>query len=107
MSPVLQLWGRLPSNLLNQAKSLCALTDNCYSTPGDLIVLAASDAPSWSVNDGNVGVEALDTDIRINSFSHTRVYNVTAGAQTFYAVAHNYVESDGDGESINLWKSDG
>jgi len=78
-------------------KVIVRFDGNCWSSPGDLIVLAASDAPSWSTNDGNVGVEALDSDIRINSFSHTRVYNVTAGAQTFYAVAHNYVETDGDG----------
>ncbi len=78
-------------------KVIVRFDGNCWSSPGDLIVLAASDAPSWSPNDGNVNVEALDTDIRINSFSHTRVYNVAAGAQTFYAVAHNYVETDGDG----------
>ena len=69
-----------------------------YSTPGDAIILAASDAPSWSTNDGNVAVEAMDSDIRINSFSHTSVYNVVAGEQTFYAIAHNYVETDGDAE---------
>ena len=68
----------------------------CWSSPGDAIILAASDAPSWTTNDGNLAVEALDTDIQTNSFSHTRVYNVAAGAQTFYAVAHNYVETDGD-----------
>jgi hypothetical protein len=78
-------------------KVIVRFDGNCWSTPGDAIILAASDAPSWSVNDGNIAVEALDTDIRINSFSHTRVYSVTAGAQTFYAVAHNYVETDGDG----------
>jgi hypothetical protein len=78
-------------------KVIVRFDGNCWSTPGDAIILAASDAPSWSVNDGNISVEALNTDIRINSFSHTRVYNVAAGAQTFYAVAHNYVETDGDG----------
>jgi hypothetical protein len=78
-------------------KVIVRFDGQCWSTPGDLIVLAASDAPSWGVNDGNTSVEALDTDIRINSFSHTRVYTVVAGAQTFYAVAQNYVETDGDG----------
>lgn len=96
--------GEIAIEPTESGKVIVRFDGQCYSTPGDLIVLAASDAPSWSVNDGNVGVEALDTDIRINSFSHTRVYNVTAGAQTFYAVAHNYVELDGDGE-ISIYGS--
>ena len=44
-----------------------------------------------------MGVEAKDSDVNQNSFSHTRVYNVSAGARTFYAVGHNYVEYDGTG----------
>ena len=80
-------------------KVIVRFDGNCWSSPGDAIILAASDAPSWTVNDGNLAVEALDTDIRINSFSHTRVYSVVAGTQTFYAVAHNYVETDGDGKA--------
>jgi hypothetical protein len=89
--------GEITIDPAESGKVIVRFDGYCWSTPGDLIVLAASDAPSWSVNDGNTSVEALDSDILTNSFSHTRVYNVTAGAQTFYAVAHNYVETDGDG----------
>jgi len=71
----------------------------CISTPGDRIVLAASNTPSWSVNDGNVGVEAVNGDVNGSPFSHTRVYPVGAGNHSFYAVAHNYVETDGDGKA--------
>jgi hypothetical protein len=67
------------------------------STPGDRIVLAASNTPNWGVNDGNVGVEAAASDRNSNSFSHTRVYSVGAGFNTFYAVAQNYVETTGTG----------
>jgi hypothetical protein len=89
--------GELTIEPTEAGKVIVRFDGNCWSSPGDAIILAASDAPSWGTNDENVAVEALNSDIRINSFSHTRVYNVTAGAQTFYAVAHNYVETDGDG----------
>ena len=69
----------------------------CVSAVGDLIVLAASDSPDWSINDGNTGVEAADDNINTHSFSHTRVYPVSVGTHTFYAVAQNYVEEDGNG----------
>lgn len=71
----------------------------CISTPGDRVVLAASNTPSWGVNDGNVGVEAVNNDINGSPFSHTRVYPVAAGNHSFFAVAHNYVETDGDGKA--------
>ncbi|MEM1218717.1 MAG: T9SS type A sorting domain-containing protein [Bacteroidota bacterium] len=64
---------------------------------GDRIIVAASDTPTWGVNDGNVGLEAISSDINRRNFSHTRVYDVSAGLQTFYAVADNYVETEGSG----------
>ena len=72
---------------------------NCYATLGDRIVLAASNTPNWNVNDGNVAVEATNSDVNHKPFSHTRVYDVAAGWHSFYAVAHNYVERDGNGEA--------
>lgn len=69
----------------------------CISSPGDRIILAASDIPDWSVNDGNTAVEALDSDVDRNPFSHTRVYSITAGTHSFYAVGENFVETDGSG----------
>jgi ribosomal protein L31 len=69
----------------------------CVSDPGDLIVIAASDFAGWEVNDGNTGTEAIDNDLNTRVFSHTRVYDVGAGFNTFYAVAQNFVENEGDG----------
>ncbi|HNR69038.1 MAG TPA: T9SS type A sorting domain-containing protein [bacterium] len=70
----------------------------CLSDPGDLIVVAASDKPSWSANGGNVGLKAFNADINRNSFSHSRGYEITAGSHTFYAVARNYVDLGGSGK---------
>ena len=69
----------------------------CFSTPGDLIVLAASDTPSWNFFDDNVPVEAIDNDYNAWSFSHTRAYDIGAGTHTFYAVGQNFAMMDGDG----------
>jgi phosphodiesterase/alkaline phosphatase D-like protein len=89
--------GQVTINPTVKGKVLVRFDGMCLSSPGDLIVLAASNTQSWEVNDGNVAVEALDTDLRTNSFSHTRVYSVSPGSKTFYAVGHNYVETDGNG----------
>jgi len=69
----------------------------CISTPGDRIILAASNTTSWGSNDGGVGIKAKTSEINKNSFSHTRVYDVDSGTHTFYAIAQNYVDTDGDG----------
>ncbi len=78
-------------------KVLLQFNGQCVSHAGDRIVLAASNTTNWSPNDGNVNFEAYDNDININSFSHTRIYDVTNGNHTFYAVGQNYVEMDGPG----------
>jgi hypothetical protein len=70
---------------------------DCIPSVGDRIVLAASDTPTWGVNDGNVGVKAVSASAKSQTFSHTRVYDVTAGSHSFYAVAQNYVEEGGTG----------
>lgn len=68
----------------------------CPST-GDRIVLAASNtSATWAVNDGNVGVYGDGNDT-CHPFSHSRVYAVSAGDNTFYAVAQNYVKTAGTG----------
>jgi hypothetical protein len=69
----------------------------CWSSPGDRIALAASNTPSWHVNDGTTAVKAYDSDIKIRPFSHSRVYPVSAGTHTFYAVGENYAETGGSG----------
>ena len=57
----------------------------------------ASNTNSWGTDDGNVSVQAVNADLNRNSFSHTHVYDVTAGSHTYYAVAQNYVETAGSG----------
>jgi hypothetical protein len=69
----------------------------CVSTPGDLIVMAASNTTSWGTNDGCTAVEAIDSDLNTTPFSHSRMYSIGPGSHDFYAVAQNYVETDGDG----------
>jgi len=63
---------------------------------GDRLVLAASDDNSWHPDDGTV---AFLGDGHPHSFSHTRVYAVSAGSKTFYAVAQNYVDTAGNGKA--------
>nr|WP_321452697.1 T9SS type A sorting domain-containing protein [uncultured Carboxylicivirga sp.] len=89
--------GHVTINPATSGRVIVHFDGQCISDPGDRIILAASNTTSWGVNDGNVGVEAIDSDLNQNSFSHTRVYNVSAGSQTFYAIAQNYVETEGSG----------
>ncbi|MBA3704814.1 MAG: hypothetical protein H0W84_02615, partial [Bacteroidetes bacterium] len=89
--------GQVTINPTSAGKVIVHFDGQCIVDVGDRIVLAASNTTSWGVNDGNVGVEATDADVNRKPFSHTRVYDVIAGSQTFYAVAHNYVETDGSG----------
>jgi hypothetical protein len=65
---------------------------------GDRIVLAASDtSATWHANDGNVNVYNDGVGPSCSPFSHTRVYSVSSGNNSFYAVAQNYVDTGGNG----------
>jgi len=68
----------------------------CYAEIGDRIVVAASNNGDWGANDGNVSIENSKAGFG-RPFSHTRVYAVTSGAHTYYAVGQNAVETDGSG----------
>ncbi|HEX5112863.1 MAG TPA: T9SS type A sorting domain-containing protein, partial [Saprospiraceae bacterium] len=59
-----------------------------YSTAdtGYTIIVAASLDENYSNNDGSIRLKALDLDQNRYSFSHTRVYNISSGPHTFYAV---------------------
>ncbi|NSW94707.1 MAG: fibronectin type III domain-containing protein, partial [Bacteroidales bacterium] len=89
--------GQITINPSVSGKVIVSFDGVCFSSPGDRIVLAASNTTNWVSNDGNVHFEAFDSDLNTNAFSHTRVYDVTPGSHTFYAVGQNYVETDGDG----------
>lgn len=64
---------------------------------GDRLIVAANNIADWVPNDGQVGIEAVDNDVNRQPFSHTRMFDVSPGMETFYAVAHNWVEQDGSG----------
>ncbi len=89
--------GQVTINPSTAGTAIVRFDGDCISDVGDRIILAASDTNTWSVNDGSVGLEAYSEDINSNSFSHSRAYDISAGSHTFYAVAHNYVESEGSG----------
>ena len=89
--------GHISINVTTPGKAIVHFDGDCFADVGDLIVLAASDSPNWSPNDGNVSVEVVDNDVNHHSFSHTRVYDVSAGFHDFYAVVQNSVEQDGNG----------
>ena len=93
--------GQIDVNIPEAGKVLVTYDGLCAGSPGDLLVMAASDTEGWLPNAGNVNVEAISSDLNYNNFSHSRVYDVTAGLNSFYAVAENYVELDGDGIGYN------
>lgn len=72
---------------------------DCISSVGDRIVLAASRTVNWGGGDNSLYVKAISNDLNSNVFSHTRVYDVAAGENTFYAVAENYSETGGNGKA--------
>jgi hypothetical protein len=73
-------------NFPEAGKVLLVLDGYLTADPGYDIVLAASNNGEWSENDGHLTLQALDNDNNRYSFSHSRLFNVGAGQQTFYAV---------------------
>lgn len=67
-----------------------------YGSPNDRIIVAANNYPEWGTNDGNVNFMSSIPGEK-HCFSHTRTFPVTAGHHSFYAVAHNYVDIEGEG----------
>jgi hypothetical protein len=89
--------GQVTINAPSNGKVILRFDGYCISAPGDRIILAASENNSWGANDGSVELEAADDDVNSNAFSHTRSYGVDKGENTFYAVAQNDFEMDGNG----------
>lgn len=69
----------------------------CYADSGDRMVMAASHDRHYGANDGNVGVEVANAATQSRSFSHTRIYTLPAGTDTFFAVGQNWVDENGSG----------
>jgi len=69
-----------------------------HTNVGDRIIYAVSNSSLWLPDDGNVSVEAADPTLDVNTFSHTRVYNVPfAGPYIYNALIQNSEETDGNG----------
>jgi len=93
--------GQLTINPTARGTAVVRYEGWCASSPGDRIIMAASDNGSWSPNAGAVSGEAVSTDLNTNGFSHTRAYEIEPGPATFYAVCQNYVETAGTGVASN------
>ena len=68
-----------------------------YGVPSasDVLTVAASNqSASWAVNDGNVSIS------QPGSFSHTRVYPVSKGTHSFYAVAERLIGTGSGNASV-------
>jgi hypothetical protein len=81
-----------PSNLVSVSITtpvdgyvLVTFSGQTYLDTGSLLVVAASNTSQhWDKNDGNAG---LVGDALFHPFTHSRVYPVSAGTNTFYGVA--------------------
>lgn len=93
--------GQINFEALGAGKVVVTYDGLCASSPDDRVVMAASNTQDWSSNSGNVNVEAISADFNYNNFSHTRVYDVTEGSQSFYAICENFVETGGNGIASN------
>ncbi|MHC4140238.1 MAG: hypothetical protein ACYSR1_10395, partial [Planctomycetota bacterium] len=89
--------GQINLNVTESGRAVVHFDGLCYADTADRILLAASDVQGWSINDGNVSVEAVSSTRNSACFSHTRVYNIPAGSHDFYAVAENFIELGGTG----------
>ena len=89
----------LPFNASTAGRVVLHFDGYCVADSGDRIVVAASDDSLWLSNYGNVSVEVANNQTRSRSFSHTMVYDIAAGADTFYAVAQNLVDTNGSGHA--------
>ena len=89
--------GQINLNVTESGRAVVHFDGLCYADTADRIILAASDVQGWTINDGNVSVEAVSLTRNSACFSHTRVYNIPAGSHDFYAVAENLIEVGGTG----------
>lgn len=95
--PISTVLAKLDVALPNDGKVMVRFDGHCQSSPGDRIIVAASNIEKWQTNEGNLGLYAYKVESNNQSFAHQRVYDVTAGLQTFYAIGQNFVDTDGSG----------
>jgi hypothetical protein len=78
-------------------KVMVRFDGKCFSTHGDLIFLAANNAPSWTNYEGSTSGEVIGNGLDMFSFAHVRYFDVGPGSHTYYAVVENFFEVYGNG----------
>ncbi len=78
--------GELTINPTIAGKVIVTFNGQCIGDGEDKIIAAASNSTSWGSNEGHVLLSIHNNDQDNRSFSHTMVYNVEAGSNTFYAI---------------------
>ncbi len=91
--------GQIDFDATTSGVALVRFEGKCISSEGDLIGLAASNSTTIEVDEKNVSLEAVSTDVNNTCFSHSMLYDVSAGSNTFYALAKNAAEVAGDGKA--------
>ena len=89
--------GKLDADIPSAGKVLVHFDGYITSSPGDRIIVAASNFDNWDTNERSLGLYVNNADNNSQSFSHQRVYNIEAGKHSFYAIGHNYVDTLGTG----------
>lgn len=90
--------GQLDLTFPEDGMAIVQFDGEAYGSPEDRIILAANIYPEWDANAGNVDVRSAFND-EGHCFSHTQLFPVTAGQQSFYAVVTNYVDIQGSGRA--------
>ena len=95
----LRLMDSINLNVPNSGKVEIRFDGELQSSLGHQILLAASNSPSYALENGSVILEATDADLDRHTFVHTQVYDVEPGTHTYYVMAEDYL---GDGTAIDL-----
>lgn len=95
----LRLLDSIELNVPHSGKVEIRFDGDLQSTLGHQILLAASNSPSYTFENGSVILETTDADLDRHTFVHTQVYDVEPGTHTYFVMAEDYL---GDGTTIDL-----
>ncbi|TCO10389.1 T9SS type A sorting domain-containing protein [Natronoflexus pectinivorans] len=98
VSEALLIASQIDMDAIADGKLLANFDGFAVISPGDRIILAASDRPDWDTNEGNISLRVAAGTLNTHSFSHSRLYNIQGGDNSFYAVAERFIgEANGSG----------
>ncbi|MBL7826463.1 MAG: T9SS type A sorting domain-containing protein [Saprospiraceae bacterium] len=89
--------GTLTVNAPTSGKIVARFDGMSTTSSGDLVMFAVNDNQFWVSYDVSASVEIYEEGFENSCFSHVRVYDVPAGAYTFYALTQNNYEVYGNG----------